>query len=94
VLMVTLSALLALHPTARLGSWIAPLAYAAFIFVALIAVTRGGKFKYFPVLPLVFACLHFSYGFGIWKGLISPKTSRDHALPTLQPESALNRLSS
>lgn len=95
VLMVTLSALLTLQSDARLLlSWVAPLAYAMFIFVALIAVGRGGKFKYFPVLPLVFACLHFSYGFGVWLGLIFPKTSRQDSLHSLEPENALNRLSS
>jgi succinoglycan biosynthesis protein ExoA len=94
VLMVTLSALLALHPDARLWvSWVAPLAYATFMFVALLAVSRGGKFKYLPVLPLVFACLHFSYGFGIWLGLMSPKTSRPNPLPALEPEKALKGLS-
>ena len=49
--------------------------YTTFVFVALIALVRGGKLNYLPVLPVVLTCLHFSYGFGIWLGLISPKIS-------------------
>jgi glycosyltransferase involved in cell wall biosynthesis len=92
VLLVTLSALLALIPQARpWASWIAPAAYAAFTLIGLIAVGRSGKLRYAPVLPFVFACLHFSYGFGVWLGLISPMTSRGNGLTTLDPEDALKR---
>jgi glycosyltransferase involved in cell wall biosynthesis len=92
VLLVTLSALLALIPQARPWAlWIAPAAYAAFTLIGLIAVGRSGKLRYAPVLPFVFACLHFSYGFGVWLGLISPMTSRGNGLTTLDPEDALKR---
>lgn len=76
ILITALSILLAISPYAR--TWalcIAPGAYVAFVLVALAAVTKGGKLRYAPILPVVFACLHFSYGLGIWSGLISPKMS-------------------
>lgn len=68
--------------------WIAPSAYISFILVALVAVVKNGKLRYAPILPFVFACLHFSYGLGIWSGLISPKTSRRNQLPSLKTEEA------
>lgn len=68
--------------------WIAPWTYISFIFVALVAVVKNGKLRYAPILPLVFACLHFSYGLGIWSGLISPKTSRRNQAPSLKAEEA------
>jgi glycosyltransferase involved in cell wall biosynthesis len=37
------------------------------LFAAKIAVEKG--VKYLPVLPLVFATLHISYGVGFWKGI-------------------------
>ena len=73
------------------ASWIAPAAYAAFTLIGLIAVGRSGKLRYAPVLPFVFACLHFSYGFGVWLGLISPMTSRGNGLTSLDAEDALKR---
>ncbi|HET9532538.1 MAG TPA: glycosyltransferase family 2 protein [Blastocatellia bacterium] len=92
VLMVAISILLALIPQARVwASWIAPGAYVAFMLAGLIAVSKSGKLRYAPILPFVFACLHFSYGFGIWLGLLSPMTSRNNNLTTLKPEDAVNR---
>ena len=77
ILITALSILLAISPYARTWAFcIAPGAYVAFVLVALAAVTKSGKLKYAPILPVVFACLHFSYGLGIWSGLISPKMSR------------------
>lgn len=75
----------------RVPSWafcIAPGAYFSFVLVALVGVVRSGKLRYAPILPFVFACLHFSYGLGIWSGLISPKTSRRNQLPSLETEEA------
>jgi hypothetical protein len=94
VLMLTLSALSALIPQMVLwASGLAPAAYAAFMVFGLIMVGRGEKLRYVPVLPFVFACLHFSYGFGIWFGLVSPKTSRQSQPILLEPENAFNRVS-
>jgi len=47
--------------------------YATFVAVALIALSSKGESGYLPVLPIVLACLHFSYGLGIWLGLVSPR---------------------
>jgi cellulose synthase/poly-beta-1,6-N-acetylglucosamine synthase-like glycosyltransferase len=48
-------------------------AYAAFLALTLIAMSINGKLKYLPILPVVFACLHMSWGFGVWFGLLSPQ---------------------
>lgn len=77
VLMTALSILLSVNAHARMWPFlIAPGAYVAFMLVALAAMSKSGKLRYAPILPFVFACLHFSYGLGIWSGLISPKMSR------------------
>ena len=34
----------------------------------VLSCKKGGK--YFPILPLVFGCLHFSYGLGFLGGLV------------------------
>jgi glycosyltransferase involved in cell wall biosynthesis len=92
VLIVTLSALLAVIPQARYWPlWLAPASYAVFMLVGLIAVSKDGKLRYAPTLPFVFACLHFSYGFGIWLGLISPMMPQANSLTSLRPEDALER---
>jgi glycosyltransferase involved in cell wall biosynthesis len=76
VLITALSVLLGLIAYARTSALlIAPGAYAAFMLVALAAMSRSGKLRYAPILPFVFACLHISYGLGVWSGLISPKNS-------------------
>jgi len=41
--------------------------FANFGFSLAIAIKKGLKF--FPVLPVVFSTLHFSYGFGFLKGI-------------------------
>jgi hypothetical protein len=90
--MVTLSALLAVIPQARYWPLcLAPAAYAAFMLIGLIAVSKDGKLRYAPTLPFIFACLHFSYGFGIWLGLISPMMPEANSLTSLRPEDALER---
>lgn len=33
-------------------------------------IAKEEDWKYFPLLPIVFATLHFSYGIGFWAGLI------------------------
>jgi cellulose synthase/poly-beta-1,6-N-acetylglucosamine synthase-like glycosyltransferase len=51
--------------------------YAAFLAAGLIVLSRGGNFNTIPILPVILACLHFSYGMGIWLGFIAPKVSAD-----------------
>jgi glycosyltransferase involved in cell wall biosynthesis len=92
VLMITINILLGIFPQARPWAFcVAPGAYIAFMLVALVAVSKSGKLRYAPVLPVVFACLHFSYGIGIWLGLMSPKTSRGNQWPSLKTEDALKQ---
>jgi cellulose synthase/poly-beta-1,6-N-acetylglucosamine synthase-like glycosyltransferase len=47
-------------------------AYAAFLLLSLITMSINGKLKYLPILPVVLACLHMSWGLGVWFGLLSP----------------------
>ena len=61
-------------------------AYAIFISGALISLSIKGKFKYIPIMPAVFACLHMSWGLGIWKGLFSSKGLKSkHKKPKKAP---------
>lgn len=39
------------------------------ILASVVTAARNG-WKYLPLLPLVFATLHFSYGLGFWHGLV------------------------
>lgn len=95
VLMLAISALLTMVPqVSPWASGVLPAAYIAFILVGLVKISRDGKSRYIPILPLVFACLHFSYGLGIWLGLLKPKSSLRSDLISLEPENALNRISS
>jgi predicted permease len=50
--------------------------YAVFVLAAVVTLCRRGKLNYAPIMPLVLACLHFSYGIGIWLGLVAPKVPR------------------
>lgn len=77
VFVMTVGGLLAMFT--QLGLWAFSLTvgtYASFILAALISVGRAGKFKYIPILPVVFPCLHVSWGFGLWLSLLFPKVSR------------------
>lgn len=74
VLAVVISSLLSLMvpwggwlPGAVLG------AYALFLIAALFSFVIRGKSKYLPLLPVIIACLHLSWGIGVWIGLLSPR---------------------
>ncbi len=72
LLVGSLIILLLLSVAARQFLWLFTLVlslYAALdlIFSLLISMTKG--FKYFFILPVVFATLHFSYGIGYLKGI-------------------------
>ena len=59
-------------------------AYAASMLAVLISLSLNGKFRYTPVLPIIFVCLHASWGLGVWLGLLSPKISlSSHKEPSL-----------
>lgn len=47
-------------------------AYALFLILAIVNLSRNGNLKFVPLLPIVLVCLHVSYGLGIWIGLLSP----------------------
>ena len=64
------SALLALFPVLRLPSLVVPLMYlAANLFASLWTASRRG-WHYLPLLPIIFAILHLSYGLGFLIGLV------------------------
>lgn len=45
--------------------------YLAFLILGtLVNVLNRSNFKFLPILPFVFFCLHLSYGCGIWVGLL------------------------
>ena len=44
--------------------------YAVANLTATAAASRGGNLRFAPVLPLVFATLHFSYGLGFLRGML------------------------
>jgi hypothetical protein len=44
--------------------------YALANLTATAAASRGGNLRFAPVLPVVFATLHFSYGLGFLRGLL------------------------
>jgi succinoglycan biosynthesis protein ExoA len=48
-------------------------AYVAFLVLGLVSFAARGQWKLLPYLPAVMACLHFSYGLGIWLGLLLPR---------------------
>lgn len=47
--------------------------YIAFVIAALLSFSVKLKFKYLPVLPVLLACMHLSWGAGFWKGLFMKK---------------------
>ena len=61
--------------------WLFALVTGCYLLANLVASTivasRGG-WGYFPLLPIVFATIHFAWGLGFWRGLIitPPKTNR------------------
>jgi len=73
VLAIVISSLLALLVPS--WGWLAGVvlgAYTLFMFVALLNLIYQGKSKYLPLLPVIIACLHLSWGIGVWIGLLSP----------------------
>ncbi|KAA3654343.1 MAG: glycosyltransferase family 2 protein [Chloroflexi bacterium] len=52
-------------------------AYALFLLVALLNFVFRGKSKYLPLLPVIIACLHLSWGIGVWIGLLTPSPLED-----------------
>jgi succinoglycan biosynthesis protein ExoA len=50
--------------------------YSVFLGVATLVEAKLAYLRFAPILPVIFACLHVSYGLGVWSGLLSPKTSR------------------
>ncbi len=61
-----------LHRLFSLVSWLYLLAN----FVASTIVARRGGWRYFPILPLTFATIHFAWGTGFWAGLFQVLTGR------------------
>ncbi len=49
--------------------------YLAFLLIGTLSAGKLGHPKHAPILPAIFACLHISWGLGVWLGLLSPKLS-------------------
>ncbi|NIS68852.1 MAG: glycosyltransferase [Proteobacteria bacterium] len=49
--------------------------YGVFMITALIWLSRNGKSRYASLFPAVLACLHASWGLGVWFGVLAPKLS-------------------
>jgi GT2 family glycosyltransferase len=47
--------------------------YALFLIIATLVSARTGNIRHIPILPLIFAVIHLSWGIGAWCGLLSPK---------------------
>jgi hypothetical protein len=45
-------------------------AYLLSVLVASVVTAAKTEWKLLPVLPLVFACYHFGYGFGFLRGIL------------------------
>jgi hypothetical protein len=43
--------------------------YLVFSIVASVLISGKSGWDLFPVLPLVFACFHFGYGYGFMRGV-------------------------
>lgn len=49
--------------------------YLLFIVAGSIVNCGGakGRWKYLPVLPIIFMCLHLNWGSGLWLGIVTPE---------------------
>lgn len=67
--MIVLALLAMLWPVAA-WAWIGLfVSYAVCNVMASLLTARGNGMRLFPVLPVVFACYHFGYGFGFLRGI-------------------------
>jgi len=48
-------------------------AYIFFLLTGSCLMSAKGKTKFVPLLPVILACIHFSWGIGVWIGLLSTK---------------------
>jgi len=70
---VVLSGLASLvFPPARLVFALMGGAYLGFVLLGMATFAARGMWNVVPWLPAVMVCLHFSYGLGIWPGLLMP----------------------
>jgi len=70
VMTLLISAILAIFPTTRLFSLFIPILYLITNIGASIITSMKKGWKHLPLLPIVFAILHLSYGSGFLIGLI------------------------
>jgi hypothetical protein len=47
--------------------------YGLFLLISSLITCKFGNIKYAPILPVIFAGIHLSWGTGVWFGLLSPK---------------------
>jgi succinoglycan biosynthesis protein ExoA len=71
-----------LAPFWRSASWLLAFLLAAYgainVAASLITCMKGGERKYFPIMPVVFACYHLGYGYGFLRGAIDFLILRRH----------------
>jgi len=48
-------------------------AYIFFLLTASCLICAKGKAKFAPLFPVILTCIHFSWGIGVWIGLLSSK---------------------
>lgn len=70
IFILTLIASLALFPVFWPAGIVVPGLYAAANLIASLQAARRHGWRYLPLLPLVFATLHLSWGIGFWSGIV------------------------
>ena len=86
VLALAGSACLAMISTGGLWSLALLLgAYAAFLLAATGALAVKGHAGVAPILPVILAIMHVSWGTAVWRGLFSKGISMQHGSPSTRP---------
>lgn len=52
-------------------------AYFLFLAIGTIMTCKFKYLKYVPLLPVIFTCLHLSWGLGVWMGFLSHKLQKE-----------------
>src|SRR5262249_8961787 len=88
-LVLSLIVLALVSPWSRVALWgwigLASMYFACNLVASTLTAARAG-WKLFPLLPVVFACYHFGYGYGFLRGLL------DFAILRRAPSSTYTKL--